>query len=121
MPIIGADPNPVFMPAVRDIANITNAVQAEVTTTFAHGYVNDIICRIWITPPYGMTQINYLFAPITVTGATTFLIDIDTTNFDVFVTPAPVDGVTYTVPQCVPIGEETRTLLGSFVNVLPPI
>lgn len=110
--------NPVFKPAMRIISNITNATQAEVTTTFAHGYITGIILRLNIPPGYGMIQANHLYSDITVTGTTTFTINLDTTHFPPFTTPVTEpDNLQY--PQCVPFGEINSTLLASYKNVLP--
>lgn len=109
---------PVFQPAMRIISNITNAVQAEVTTSFAHQYRNGMIVRLIIPQGYGMIQADQLFGPITVTGDTTFLIAIDTTSFSPYTTPvtSPDDAQ---FPQAVPFGEVNSTLLASYKNVLP--
>lgn len=85
--MILADPNPVFQPAMRIISDITNANPAAVTTTFAHQYTTGIIARLNIPKGFGMVQANQLYGPINVTGATTFTIDIDSTNFGRFMSP----------------------------------
>ena len=75
---------PVYQPAMRIIASITNAFPAVVTTTFAHQYVTGTVVRINIPPGFGMQQINQQTAQITVTGSTTFSLPINTTSFDIF-------------------------------------
>ena len=111
-----AYPNPIYQPAMRLIAAITNAYTAEVTTTFAHLYITGTIVRLDIPVGWGMPQANQLFGPIVVTGADTFLIDIDTSQFDAFVVP--------TIPprtpaQAVPIGEINSILTAAVQNTLP--
>jgi len=86
-----ADANPVFQRAMRIISTITNANPAVVTTTFDHQYLTGLIVRLNIPRGYGMTQANRLYGPIVVTGATTFTVDIDTTNFDTFIVPIVID------------------------------
>ena len=114
---------PYLNPAMRIITAITNANPAQVTTNFDHGYITGSIVRLYVPPLYGMIQANFLKGSITVNSSNTFLIDINTTSFDPFVvpsiptppTPAP------TPPQCVPIGEDTDTLLSAFQNTLMPL
>lgn len=109
---------PVYQPAMRIISNISNAQQAVVTTTFAHQYLNGTICRIWIPTGYGMYQINNLYAPITVTGSTTFSIAIDSTQFQTWSTPASWPN-TAQYAVVVPIGELSGQLTAAVQNVLP--
>jgi hypothetical protein len=113
--------SPTYMPAVRDIAAITNAPQALVTTTFPHSYISGLIVRLIIPNNFGMTLVNQSQGTITVTSDTEFTIDIDTTQVDPFVIPAVQPGNNYTAAQVTPIGEIAAILTGSFVNVLTPI
>jgi hypothetical protein len=104
---------------MRIIEAITNGFPAQVTTTFPHQYLNGLIVRLYIPEGFGMQQANQLSGAITVTSATTFLVDIDTTNFDSFIIPTIVEGVSYTCPQVVPTGEVSSTLQNATQNVLP--
>jgi len=109
---------PVYQPAMRIISSITNASQAVVTTTFAHQYLTGTICRLHIPDGYGMQQANTLYAPITVTGTTTFTIAIDTTQFQAYATPSQwPETAQYAV--VVPIGELSNQLTGAVQNALP--
>jgi len=114
-----ANPNPIFQPAMRLIASITKSPNAIVTTTFAHQYVDGTIVRFDVPQACGMQQINDLISPIMVTGATTFEIFIDTTNFDTFAIPGSPNPHDNTCAQVVPIGEVNETLKASLRNVLP--
>lgn len=114
-----APPFPVFQRAMRIIEAITNGFPAQVTTTFAHQYLDGLIVRLYIPEGFGMQQANQLTGAITVTGDTTFLIDIDTTNFDSFIIPSISAGTSYTCPQVVPTGEINSTLKNATQNVLP--
>lgn len=115
-----AQVNPLFSPALRLINNITNGYPATVTTTFAHGYNTGEICRLWVPRGYGMVQANQLFAPIVVTGDTTFTIAIDTTTFDAFIYPdAPTRQKLPQAAQVTNIGDQTYTLIGAIYNTLP--
>ncbi len=113
-----ANPNPIFQPAYRLIASITQSSPAIITTTFAHNYKTGMIVRIDVPPADGMQQINGLTGTIVVTGQTTFTIDIDTTAFDIFSIPV-VPTRLNTCAQVVPIGEVSATLLAATINVLP--
>lgn len=116
---------PTFQPAMRVITNITNAVQAEVTTMYDHQYETGLIVRIDVPPADGMFQINKQAAAITVTSPNTFTIAIDTTNYDPFVIPE--DPLNPGLPppliqvcaMAVPIGEVNEQLKQSTRNVLP--
>jgi len=101
MPIYALQDN-VYAPAMRLITAITQAELAEVTTSFAHGYVNNTIVRFYIPLGWGMYQINQQTGTITVTGATTFLVSIDTRSFEAFVAPV----IQLEVAQVVPIGSQ---------------
>jgi hypothetical protein len=113
-----ADENPVFQRAMRVISSITNDYPAVVTTTFDHQYLTGLIVRLNIPKGYGMTQANRLYAPIIVTGDTTFTIDIDTRYFDVFAYPGTFpENQQY--PLTIPVGESNDTLLNATQNILP--
>ena len=117
MPILGTQ-YPTFQPAMRIISKITNANPAEVTTTFDHQYLTGTIVRLHIPPGYGIVQANGLYAPIIVTGNTTFTIDIDTTFFDPYTTPTSYpDDMQY--PQVTAIGEVNSMLTAAEQNVAP--
>ncbi len=115
-----ADRNPIFQPAMRIVAAITNSNPATVTTTFAHQYKTGTIIRLDIPPADGMQQINGMTFPILVTGATTFTIPVDTTNFDAFAIPGAPSPHANTCALSVPVGEVTATLLAATINVLNP-
>ncbi len=109
---------PVFQKAMRVISAITNANPAAVTTTFNHQYITGMIVRLNIPEGFGMVQANQLYGPIIVTGNTTFTIDIDTTNFDVFAAPSSFP-FNRQYAQVTPIGELNVTLKAATANVLP--
>ncbi len=115
---------PVYKPAMRAVINITNAPQALVTTSLDginpgdNGYIDGLIIRIDMPPEFGMPQINQQFAPITIVSSSTFLIDIDTTTYDVFSVPTQYpENVQYC--QAVPIAELNGMLTGAVQNQLP--
>ena len=115
----GASQSTVFKPAMRIIQNITQTDIAEVTTTFAHGYLSGLTVRLYVPLAYGMVQADHLIGDITVTSDVTFTIPIDTTNFDPFVIPPGTTiGQDQYCPIVVPIGEQTSQINQSFNNVL---
>jgi hypothetical protein len=106
------DPDPKFLPARKNIDSITNANPALVTTTTAHGYTTGMIVRLVIPPAKGMQEANQLTGTITVTGANTFTIDIDTSLFEAFVAVPPA-GISQLIDICAqvnPVGESNDTL-----------
>lgn len=106
---------------MRLIAAITKSYPAQVTTTFAHQYLDGTIVRLDIPPADGMQQINGKTFPIVVTSPTTFTIPEDTTNFDTFAIPvAPIPSYTNTCAMVIPVGEVNSTLAAATVNTLNP-
>lgn len=110
--------SPTFQPAMRIISAITNANPMEVTTTFDHDFVSGTIVRLVIPPADGMQQVANIVGAITVTGATTFTMDIDSSLFDVFAIPADPDPHLQICALVLPIGELNSQLSASTVNVL---
>lgn len=110
---------PVFQPAMRLIASITNSNPALVTTTFNHQYVNGTIVRLDIPPADGMQEITGQTGFIIVTGPTTFTFPVDTTLFSPFAIPVSPPPTVNTCAQVVPIGESSNTLQAALQNVLP--
>ena len=111
--------NPVYQPAMRVIASITQSNPAVITTTFAHQYNSGCIVRLDIPPADGMQQANQMFGPITVTGDATFTLPIDTTTFDAFAIPVSPPPYVNTCAMVVPIGELSANLDSAIQNVLP--
>ena len=111
-----AYPDPVFGPAMRLIASITNTYPALVTTTFDHDYVDGTIARFDIPAACGMQQLNQQTSPILVTGLNTFTIDIDTRQFEPFSVPSGLGPFIDICSQVVPIGEISETLKAAVVN-----
>lgn len=114
-----ANPDPIFQPAMRLIASITNSFPAQVTTTFAHQYKSGLIVRLDIPNAVGMQGANGLTGAIVVDSSTTFLINIDTTNFSPFSIPPSPGPFEDICAQVVPIGEINEQLDQATRNVLP--
>ncbi len=113
-----AQESPTFQPAMRVIASITNARPLVVTTTFDHDYITGEIVRLKVPNGFGMRQANNFKGAITVTGADTFTMDLDSTNFDAYAIPAEQPGHFFTQGQVVPVGEVNNTLAAASRNVL---
>jgi hypothetical protein len=111
--------NPIFQPAMRLIAAISQSNPAQVTTTFAHQYVSGTIVRLNIPQIDGMQELDTTQWPITVTGSTTFTIPVDSTAFSAFAIPVSPPFHANTCAQVVPTGEINETLAAAVRNVLP--
>lgn len=113
-----ANPNPIFQPAMRLIAAISNSFPATVTTTFAHQYFDGTVVRLDIPIADGMQEANQFVGPIIVTGLTTFTIPLDTIHFSPFAIPVAPDPHADTCAQVIPIGEINETLKAATKNIL---
>lgn len=113
-----SNPSPVYQPAMRVIAGISNAFPATVTTTIDHDYIVGTIVRLDIAPTGGMLQANKKVGTIlSIPTLDTFTIDIDTTYFDVFSVPSQFPPG-YNDSQVVPVGEINSILTAATQNVL---
>lgn len=111
------NPNPVYRPQVLEVLDISKADPAEVTTAFNHNYLDGTIVRLWIPLNCGMQQLAHQQQwEITVTGALTFTIPVDSTNFDTFI-PAVVLSTDQTA-QVFPVGERNDMLTMASTNIL---
>ena len=110
--------HPVFGPAMRIIASITNAEVPVVTTTFEHGYVDGTVIRFTIPPALGMVQLDKQTSPIVVIDSTSFYINIDTTQYAPFVIPSGLSDKIDICGLSVAIGSKNDTLKPAEVNIL---
>ncbi len=107
--------DPLFYPRHRFITNITQATNANVSTSVQHGMTPGQEVRISIPSlsiaPFGMTQIDDVVATIlTVVDDFNFTINVDTTAYSTFVWPA-VAQMPASFPIMVPVGEDTAISL----------
>lgn len=124
-PNSGAQQTPIFQPAMRQIASISQSNPVVVTTTFNHNYFTGDIIRINIpqvsakvnSAPYGMPEINQKYGPITVLSPTTFSLPIDSTLFNPFSQPANA----LQFAQCTNIAEVNQNIWGALYNTLPTL
>ena len=112
-----ANPDPQFQPSMRLISAITNARPATVTTTFDHDYVTGTIVRFYIPDSVGMQQLDKMKGIITVTGVTTFTININTLKFDTFSIPVAPVWDDNTCALVVPVGEVSSQLTAAVQDV----
>ena len=120
MPQFYANPLPIYKPAMRLIASITNANPAVVTTTFANNYIVGTLIRLDIPSYIGMPQADQQVVPITaILGTTSFAVGMDSTLFQPFAIPSPLPAHANVTAMSVPIGEINRTLTAATVNTLP--
>jgi hypothetical protein len=109
---IWVETNPKFKPARKNIASITNANPALVTTTTNHEYSTGTIVRLVIPEKKGMQGAHQQTGKIVVVTPTSFTIDIDTTQMDPFVAVDPV-GISPLLDVCAqvnPVGESSEML-----------
>jgi hypothetical protein len=84
------------------ISNVTNAVNAIVTTSTANGFINGEVIRIIVPPAYGMV-LNYVQTTIQVIDQFNFQTTIDTSALLPFVAPTFTPGHAFTPAQAVPM------------------
>jgi hypothetical protein len=122
-----------YVPYRVDIQTITQAASALITTSSAHGFQVGGQVQFSIPKEWGMRQLDGLKGFVTEIPATTqFYVDIDTSNFDAFVTPSPPALVVIDPAQATGIGDGNfnqyfpnsnpklpRTIQGAFVNQPP--
>lgn len=113
---------PTYLPAMRIITNITQDIEAVITTSFDNSYISGEIVRISVPffkgyYPWGMQQILDQQGEIEVLNSTQFKISIDTRYYDPFITPP---GYPRQRPFVVPIGENNAILAAATTNVLLP-
>ena len=125
--------NPLYYPRNRTITNITQATNAQVSTSIPHGLTVGQELRFNIPSVSGMTQLNpnplnnnfpsYMSAnPIilSVIDDYNFTVNINTSSYTAFTFPTNGQQPS-SYPQVVPFGEDTATALTSLGNQVPMI
>lgn len=121
-----------FAPRLYSIAAISQGINTTITTEEEHDYVVGQTVRTIIPSFYGMRELNGVISNIiSIPSATTFVIPIDSLQFNAFI-PDPSYGPN--LPYVVAIGDVNsgyisstgRTvpfvgILGSFINISPTI
>jgi hypothetical protein len=114
----------LYYPRHRYVVNITRAVNAQVSTSVAHGLTPGQEVRFNIPAVSGMVQLNptpgNMYEPaiiLTVVDDYNFTINIDTSAFTAFTWPTVAQQPS-SFPQVVPFGEDTAT---SLITVAPQV
>jgi len=112
--------NPLFYPRRRTPVQITQAVQAVVTTSVQHDYTVGQQVRFRIPAAWGMIELDGMTGTIVArniavgVGNNTFTVDIDTTGFTPFAMPLTA-AAPFTPAEVVPVGETASAL---YTNLL---
>jgi hypothetical protein len=111
--------DPIFYPRRRFIVNITQAAQAVVRLSVAHGYTVGQQIRFVVPAEFGMIEMDGLQGTITAisTANNTITVDIDSSAFSAFVFPNNTNSE-FTFAQTIPFGEDTAQALASGVDIL---
>ena len=125
--------SPLFYPRARTITNITQATNAQVSTSIAHGLTPGQEVRFNIPAVSGMTGLNpnpqNNYYPTnssvsaivqTVVDDYNFTINIDTTSYAAFTFPTIAQQPS-SFPEVTPFGEDTATALASNTAQVPTI
>lgn len=119
--------NPLFYPRRRYVTNITQASNAQVSTSIAHGLTPGQEVRFNIPQVSGMVQLNPTpfnnYEPVTVLSVVddyNFTINVDTTSFTAFTWPTIAQQPS-NFPQVIPFGEDTAAALNINLPQVPTI
>lgn len=125
--------NSLFYPRKRNIVNITQAVNAQISTAIAHGLTPGQEVRFNIPAVSGMIELNPQptnnYFPqasnqsaivLTVVDDYNFTINIDTTAYTAFTYPTIAQQPS-SFPEVTPIGEDTATSLSVLGSQVPTI
>ena len=119
--------NPLFYPSRRYVVKITQAANAQVSTSVAHGYVAGQEVRFNIPAVSGMIQLNstpannYAAATIvSVVDDYNFTINVDTTSYAAFTWPTIAQQPS-SFPSVSPVGEDTANALVNTGAQVPSI
>lgn len=106
-----------YVPAMKVITGIIFGEQTVILTFGNHNYANGLIVNILIPYSRGCQQLNGFQGPITVLAPASFLIDVNSTNFDAYKTLIPANPKFHKeVGQVIPVGEGALTLQFAVTN-----
>jgi hypothetical protein len=95
-----------YTPAINDLTNVTNSNIATVTTVSDHNYVINQQVQFFIPSQWGMRQLNQLKGYVlTIPTSNEFTVNINTSQFDAFITPTPPTYIVIDPAQVMGIGE----------------
>lgn len=111
----------VYTPGIVVISSVTQSNPALVSTVTNHNYVIGQEVQFFVPLQWGMRNLNLLKGYVlTVPTLTTFTVNIDTSQFDLFVTPIPTQYVVIQNAQVAAIGDfNTGTLAPGGILPLP--
>jgi hypothetical protein len=116
--------NSLFYPRRRYVTNITQASNAQVSTTIPHGLTPGQLVRFEIpvlVPNTGMSQLNGVQGTIlSVVDDYNFTVNVNTTNFNAFTWPTIAQQPS-SFPAVVPFGEDTANALAINAAQVPTI
>ncbi len=117
----------LFYPRRRYVVNITQAANAQVSTSIAHGLTPGQEVRFNIPAVSGMIQLNatpannYMAAIVeSVVDDYNFTININTTSFTAFTWPTSAQ-TPVSFPSVTPVGEDTATSLVATGSQVPSV
>jgi len=93
-----------FVPGNKTIVNI---IRGRVTRIFTdvHGYTSGLVVRIVIPKFSGIQQLNDTLYEIYVATPNSFIIGVDSSNFDPFILQGFPRSNWHFVPQVIPVGD----------------
>ncbi len=95
-----------YTPAIHDLTNVTQSEQALVTTAENHNYVINQQVQFFIPPQWGMRQLDQLKGfVLSIPTSNSFNVNINSTQFDAFVTPTTPAYVVINPAQVSGIGD----------------
>lgn len=118
---------PLFYPTRLYVTNITQAANAQVSTSIPHNYVAGQAIRFSIPAVSGMIQLNptaqnnYQYAwVLTVVDAYNFTVNLNSTSFTAFTWPTIAQQPS-SFPMVAPVGEDSATSLSSIQPQTPAV
>lgn len=99
--------DPIFYPRRRSIVDISQAVQAVVTTSVDHGYTVGQELRMHVPAAFGMIEMDGLAVDVVAVTPSTFTINVDSTAFTAFQFPLAA-AIPFTPAVVAPLGEEAN-------------
>jgi hypothetical protein len=95
--------SPIYVPQRRFIVSITQAQNAVVSTSVAHGLVDGQYVRLHVPSAFGMFQMQNRLAQASVINDFQFSVNVDSQAFSPFAFPASAD-VPFVFAEMVPVG-----------------
>lgn len=122
-----------YSPIISDVSDISRNYPALVTTSNNHSFVVGNEVQFFIPQEWGMTQLSGQTGfVLSIPSTTEFTVNIDTTQFNAFVTPSPSSIVVINPAQVAGIGDSNtgqlapggvlpvpNTVSGAFKNQFP--